>query len=82
MRNKIMLILKYAIVPIFEELGALPFGQQLYAFLMCKRAFLDMKDFLGKVQRRENLFGLYKHLAEFGASKEYTRIQEQVKGDL
>lgn len=79
-RNKIMLILKYGISPIFD-LQALPINQNLYAFLMCKKAFLDISDFKKAVNSRANIFKITTFLAEFGASKEYAGIIEQVNND-
>jgi len=79
-RNKIMLILKYGISPIFD-LQALPINQNLYAFLMCKKAFLDISDFKKAVNGRSNIFKITNYLAEFGASKEYVAIIEQINND-
>ncbi len=52
-----MLIMKYGIIPVFESLSKLPFRQEIYAFLMCKKAYLDMKSFLTSIEKRENIFG-------------------------
>jgi len=79
-RNKIMLILKYGISPIFD-LQALPINQNLYAFLMCKKAFLDISEFKKAVNGRANIFKITTYLAEFGASKEYVGIIEQINND-
>lgn len=79
-RNKIMLILKYGISPIFD-LQALPINQNLYAFLMCKKAFIDINEFKKAVVGRANIFKIKDYLAEFGGSQEYVRISEQVNND-
>lgn len=81
-RNKIMLYLKYGIIPIFEEMSHLPFRQSLYAFLICKKAYLEIKEFHTKIKQRANLFGITSYLAEFGASKEYINIEKQIESDL
>lgn len=62
-----MLVLKYGISPIFE-LQTLPINQNLYAFLMCKKSFIEIADFRKSVNERANIFKIKTYLAEFGAS--------------
>ena len=56
-----MLAIKYGISPIFE-LQSLPFNQNLYAFLMGKRAFLEIREFRKYLKDRKNIFKLVNHL--------------------
>ena len=81
-RNKIMLSMKYGIIPIFEGVNQLPIRHSLYAFLICKKAYLAMRDFNEKIRNRNNMFGISIYLAEFGASKEYNNIEKQVESDF
>lgn len=79
-RNMIMLTFKHGIMPIYE-ISSLPINQNLYAFLMCKRAFIDMSTFRSAVLKKSNIFNLAKFFNEFLASPEYARIIEQVNSD-
>lgn len=76
----IMLTFKHGIMPIYE-VGALPINQNLYAFLMCKRSFMDMATLRKAVLNKTNIFNLAKYFNEFLASPEYVRIIEQVNSD-
>jgi hypothetical protein len=66
-RNMIMLTLKHGITPIYE-LQPLPIAHQLYAFLMCKKTFLEMSEFLTTIHNRVNIFKLVEFWNEFIAS--------------
>jgi serine/threonine protein kinase len=79
-RNMIMLTFKHGILPIYE-ISALPINQNLYAFLMCKRSFIDMSTLRNNVYKKVNIFNLAKYFNEFLASPEYARIIDQVNSD-
>lgn len=72
-RNMIMLAFKHAILPIYE-LSSLPMNQNLYAFLICKRAYIDMCVFRKAILKKSNLFKLSPFFEEFASSPEYERI--------
>ena len=79
-RNLIMLTIKYGISLIFE-LQDLPFNQNLYAFLIAKRAYLEMRDLKSNIKERRNPFEIKQYLEEFFQSKEYREIYRLVSTD-
>ena len=79
-RNSIMLILKHGVTPIYS-LESLPISHHLYAFLMCKKAYIDMTTLQNALSNKTNLFNITDFWNEFRQSKEYTRVYEFVRSD-
>jgi hypothetical protein len=79
-RNHIMLILKHGITPIYD-LQNLPISHQLYAFLMCKKAFMDMSQLMLAIQNKVNIFKITEFWNEFVGKPEYARLFELLKSD-
>ena len=79
-RNIIMLTIKYGISLIFE-MQNLAFDQNLYAFLISKRAFLEIRDLRSNLREKRNLFNLKAYLQEFYNSDQYSEILKQVNND-
>lgn len=75
-----MLILKHGITPIYD-LQSLPISHHLYAFLMCKKAFMDMSQLMIEIQKRTNIFKITEFWNEFVARPEYTRLFELLRSD-
>ena len=80
-RNMIMLTIKYGISLIFE-LQSLPFNQNLYAFLISKRAYLEIRDFANNLKQRKNFFNFQIYAQEFFNSREYHEIYKQISADF
>lgn len=79
-RNKIMLTLKHGINPIYD-MEKLPLNQNLYAFLMCKKAYVQIAQYYQMVVNKSNGFKFTAYWNEFIASQQYTGVQEQLKSD-
>lgn len=79
-RNMIMLTLKHGITPIYE-LQMLPISHHLYAFLMCKKAYLEMSQLLTAIVNKANVFKIADYWAEFTSSEQYSRLFELLKTD-
>lgn len=67
-RNKIMLTLKHGINPIYDMMN-LPLNQNLYAFLMCKKAFVQIAQYYQMVVNKSNGFKFTIYWNEFLTSQ-------------
>jgi hypothetical protein len=61
------MVLKYGVSPIFE-LQILPLNHNLYAFLMCKKTLIRIREFCQIVNQRANYFKITEYITEFGNS--------------
>jgi hypothetical protein len=68
-----MLTLRHGITPLYD-LQMLPISHHLYAFLMCKQAYLDMSQLLTSIHKKVNIYKITNFWNEFLASSEYTRL--------
>lgn len=79
-RNIIMLTLKHGITPIYE-LQQVPVNHHLVAFLMCKKAYMEMSQLLRAIHARNNIFKLNEYWQEFTSCEQYSRLYDLLKAD-
>ena len=75
-----MLVMKHGVTPIYQ-LETLPISHHLYAFLLCKKAYLDMNALHNAMTNKANIFNLKDVWKEFTESNEYRRLRELVRSD-